>query len=264
MELKDLLIKAITLAQKASESILEIYESDDFDICSKDDQSPLTRADLSAHQIISRGLEDTQIPILSEEGDIPHYSVRSQWQRFWMIDPLDGTKEFIQKNGEFTVNIALIENGVPILGVVYVPVTQTVYFGLKGEGSFLGHRVKADTFELLVSQCTSLPYKRSEEYTVVASRSHLNQETQNYLEQLKREKGNVNIVSKGSSLKLCLIAEGSADEYPRFSPTMEWDIAAGHAVALYSGAKIRQIDKTEPFVYNKENLQNPNFKIVRE
>ncbi len=263
MELKTLLIKAIQLAQKASDAILQVYQSDDFNIQSKEDQSPLTQADLSAHQIISKGLKDTQIPILSEEGEIPDYPTRKQWQRFWMIDPLDGTKEFIQKNGEFTVNIALIEDGIPILGVVYVPVYQTVYFGLKGEGSFMGHQVKVSDYPSLIQQCTALPYKRSQVYTVVASRSHLNEATRLYLQELEQEKGTVNIVSKGSSLKLCLVAEGTADEYPRLSPTMEWDIASGHAVALYSGAQICQIDQPEPLIYNKENLLNPNFKVSR-
>jgi len=261
--LSDLLNTAITASIEAGQAIIEIYHSDQFEIQIKSDSSPLTKADLAAHTIIVSHLENTNIPILSEEdADIP-FEIRSEWKRFWLVDPLDGTKEFIKKNDEFTVNIALIENGVPILGVIYLPVFESIYFAHKDIGSFFNDNIKNLDVHNIINTSHKLPHKLPSVYTVVGSRSHMNEQTQDYLAKLEQEKGKIKIISKGSSLKLCMVAEGSAHEYPRFGPTMEWDTAAGHAIALFSGATITQDDQKTNLKYNKKNLLNPYFIIRR-
>ena len=258
--------KLIQIATKAAieagKAIIEIYNTG-FDIELKEDNSPLTTADKKAHQIISEYLIDTEIPILSEEGKHLAYKERKQWQRFWLVDPLDGTKEFIKKNGEFTVNIAFIEDGKTVAGVIYVPVTDILYVGLKDVGAFkLDDTTGFDgSVEQLKKAAVRLPVNKTDnEYIVVASRSHLNSETALFLEKIKKSHPDIKIVSKGSSLKLCLIAEGIADVYPRFAPTMEWDIAAGHAIVNAAGGRVvlAEDEKTE-LKYNKENLLNSWF-----
>ena len=260
--MKKLIQTAIIAAIEAGKAIIEIYNTG-FDIELKEDNSPLTTADKKAHTIISEYLIDTGIPILSEEGKHLDYAERKKWHRFWLVDPLDGTKEFIKKNGEFTVNIAFIEDGKTVAGVIYVPVTDILYVGLKKEGAFKldGTSGFDGSVEQLINTAVKLPEnKTKDEYIVVASRSHLNSETASFLEKIKKSHPDIKIISKGSSLKLCLVAEGIADVYPRFAPTMEWDIAAGHAIVNSAGGQVvlAEDEKTE-LKYNKENLLNPWF-----
>ncbi|MCE7995889.1 MAG: 3'(2'),5'-bisphosphate nucleotidase CysQ [Roseivirga sp.] len=249
-KLSSLLDTAREASLLAGQQILEIYNSDDFEVELKGDNSPLTKADKAAHDVIMSFLEPTGIPVLSEEGrDIP-YQERKGWDYLWVVDPLDGTKEFIKRNGEFTVNIALVHKGEPILGVVYAPVLDKLYAGIAGLGGTLtvsGTTSKLDQREKLDLSRHGLK--------VVASRSHLNDDTQAFLDQLTAPE----IVSMGSSLKFMVIAEGLADVYPRFAPTMEWDTAAAHAVLASIGGKVTN-QGGEPLEYNKENLLNPYFK----
>ncbi|MFK7952163.1 MAG: 3'(2'),5'-bisphosphate nucleotidase CysQ [Ekhidna sp.] len=250
------LVTLLAIAKEASiaagSDILEVYESGDFSVEAKSDDSPLTKADKAAHNRIVDFLEKTSIPILSEEGrDIP-YSERSKWEYFWMVDPLDGTKEFIKRNGEFTVNIALIHDGEPILGVVYPPVTNELYWAVKNQGAF---KQKGENVVRLTTSKKSLSEERLK---VVASRSHLSRETEDYLNKLKMPE----IVSKGSSLKFLFIAEGLADVYPRFGPTMEWDTAAAHVIVSESGGSVVLDDEKTKLSYNKQNLLNPTFIVL--
>ncbi|MEN8139054.1 MAG: 3'(2'),5'-bisphosphate nucleotidase CysQ [Bacteroidota bacterium] len=245
----------LSICRDAGSAILEIYNSDDFNIEIKGDGSPLTRADKKSHEIIAEGLKNTDFPILSEEGKSIAFEERNKWNEFWMIDPIDGTKEFIKRNGDFTINIALIKNNNPVFGIVYVPVDNTVYLGDAEHGSY-----KFDiNDEDWKNKKNTLPFKIEREYTVVASRSHLSVETEDFIEELKTDNPNLEIKSRGSSLKLCMVAEGLADIYPRFAPTMEWDTAAGHAVCSFAGKRVFEYNKTTELVYNKENLLNPWF-----
>jgi 3'(2'), 5'-bisphosphate nucleotidase len=227
----------------------------------KADNSPLTIADKASHHIIEEKLKTTGIPILSEEGKNIEFSERKKWEKFWLVDPLDGTKEFIKQNGEFTVNIALIENSAPVLGVIYVPVNGILYFGDVVDGSWkveekLDNYSFANVFEK-AEKLDGVPSSR--DYKVVGSRSHMSPETENYILELKKKYKKIEIVSKGSSLKICMVAEGIANEYPRFGPTMEWDTAAGHAIANAAGKKLWLTDFSSELKYNKENLLNPYF-----
>lgn len=261
----NLLNQAIIAAIFAGEEINDVYNSSDFEVETKQDNSPLTKADKMAHNKIMDVLSKTGIPVLSEEGkNIPHEE-RKHWEYFWMVDPLDGTKEFIKRNGEFTVNIALIKNGNPVMGVIYTPVTSMLYYGDLELGAF---KTKVDDVpvneEIKFKNVYRLPVANTLKYTIVASRSHLSEDTQAIINQKEKEHGQVDVVSKGSSLKLCLVAEGSADYYPRLAPTMEWDTAAGHAIALASGCKVIRNDNKQALTYNKENLLNPWFEVFRE
>ncbi|CAH0999040.1 3'(2'),5'-bisphosphate nucleotidase CysQ [Neolewinella maritima] len=236
------------ITREAGAAILEIYGTDDFGVEQKADDSPLTKADKAGNDVIVAGLKNLslQAPIVSEEGkDIP-YAERQQYTRFWLVDPLDGTKEFIKRNGEFTVNVALIENGRPVLGAVYVPVTDELYYAAQGEGAHQeGHgQIKAAAFTL---QDTNL--------RVVASRSHLNEATQDFMDKLTEPE----IVSRGSSLKIIELARGSAHLYPRLAPTMEWDTAAAHAILSEAGGRLVDDGTGKELVYNKEVLRNPHF-----
>lgn len=247
MDLQSLLETAKRASEKAATKIIEIYESGDFSIEAKSDDSPLTLADKASHNAIVAELKATNLPILSEEGRSIPYEERKGWDYFWMIDPLDGTKEFIKKNGEFTVNIALIHKGEPVLGVVYTPVLQDLFYAVKGEGSYKNdQRIQVNTFSKIDPQLR-----------VVASRSHLTDETKEYVESLNDPQ----MVSKGSSLKLLMVAEGEADLYPRYAPTMEWDTAAAQIVVTEAGGTVTIKDSGEPVVYNKENLLNPWFLV---
>lgn len=254
---------ALMAALKAGDAIMGIYKKSDFRVELKADNSPLTLADRTSHTIISESLEGTGLPILSEEGKEIPYEIRKDWPLFWMVDPLDGTKEFINRNGEFTVNIALIHHQLPIAGIIYAPVPDVLYAGLPGMGSYrIDHasmyRDRLDTNHLL-QQAESLPRERSaHNYTAVASRSHSNEKTQSYLESLRKQHGDIGITSRGSSLKFCLIAEGSADIYPRFGPTYEWDTAAGHAIVETAGGRV-MVATGEALRYNKQDLLNPDF-----
>lgn len=239
------------LAKRAGEKTLEIYNKD-FSVEYKDDESPLTEADLASHNIIVEGLQKLypDIPILSEESKVIPYSQRKDWGTFWLIDPLDGTKEFTKKRGEFTVNIALIKGNKPVLGVVYAPVKGITYYGASN-GSFkqIGNNepLKLPTEE-----------NKSARLRVVASKSHFTPETKDYIESLNKD---YELVSIGSSLKICLVAEGTADIYPRLGPTMEWDTGAAHAVVKGAGKNIYNFETKEELIYNKENLKNPWFVV---
>ena len=256
--------KAILAAYRAGIEIIDVYGSS-FEVELKSDKTPLTEADLRAHKKIVEELKESDLPILSEEGrDIP-YNERRAWKKFWMVDPLDGTKEFIKRNGEFTVNIALIEDQKPIMGVIYVPVTQTLYFGLEGKGAFKIAKFNGALGGVndWIEDGKEIPIKEdSRPFTAVGSRSHPSQETTDFLNELTKEHGQLNLVYMGSSLKICLVAEGAADIYPRFAPTMEWDTAAGHGIALASGKDIIDHSTGKRMKYNKENLLN-NWFIVR-
>ena len=244
----------LALAKEAAllggREIMDVYQND-FDVVHKEDNSPLTIADQRANRVIEEHLKTTEIPILSEEGIHLDYDTRKKWEYLWIVDPLDGTKEFIKRNGEFTVNIALVKNGLPILGVIYVPVKNWMYFG-NSKGSF----------KEINNEVIKLPFSVAHRpYTAVGSRSHPSKETADFFDQLKKEKGEVNVVSMGSSLKICLVAEGTADVYPRFAPTMEWDTAAGHAIAKFAGRIFKDVTTQKEMVYNREQLRN-NWFIV--
>jgi 3'(2'), 5'-bisphosphate nucleotidase len=259
----ELLKLAIKAALKAGAEIMEVYATEDFSIEFKKDDSPLTKADKLSHEVICSFLSATTIPILSEEGRSIPYEERSAWNQLWIVDPIDGTKEFIKRNGEFTVNIALIENQVPILGVIFVPALNELYFASKENGTF---KVSADVnsnIDELLQTAYKLPLESTRSiYTVVASRSHLSPETEAFINDLKQEHGEVDSISKGSSLKLCMVAEGAADCYPRFAPTMEWDTAAGHAICKYAGFLVQDFQTKAEMVYNREDLLN-NWFLVR-
>ena len=247
---------AIKSAIKAGKEILDVYYNSDFSVEFKADNSPLTIADKHAHIVITEVLGETGIPVLSEEGKTIPYDERKNWKLFWLVDPLDGTKEFVKRNDEFTVNIALIEGNSPIAGVVYVPVTKELYWG-NINGSF---RAVADEISETFAGIQKLPLNLTKKSFVVAgSKSHMNAETERYIELLDTKGKLVEMKSKGSSLKICMVAEGNADVYPRLAPTMEWDTAAGHAVVNFAGKKIVQYENNKPLVYNKENLLNPWF-----
>ncbi|WP_207758588.1 3'(2'),5'-bisphosphate nucleotidase CysQ [Algoriphagus lutimaris] len=247
IDIKQLTSLAKEASLAAGKAILEIYNSADFGVELKGDNSPLTKADQAAHQVIVKYLEETGLPVLSEEGkDIP-FEVRENWKYFWMVDPLDGTKEFIKKNGEFTVNIALIHQGKPVIGVVYAPVLKWMYWGNEEDGAWK-KEAKEAPFQLEKQV-------NKEVKTIVASRSHLSSETQEFIDQYP----GVEVISMGSSLKFMLVAEGKAQIYPRFAPTMEWDTAAAHGVILSVGGEIIQATNTSPMEYNKEKLLNPWF-----
>ncbi|QCR20967.1 3'(2'),5'-bisphosphate nucleotidase CysQ [Pontibacter sp. SGAir0037] len=261
--------KSILAAIEAGKKILEVYAGDfSADISFKSDNSPVTIADYKANQVIESYLADTSFPILSEEGTHLAYEERKSWNAFWLIDPLDGTKEFIKKNDEFTVNIALVRDGKPVLGVVYVPVAGTLYYGAEGEGSFVFNVDAAfhpERLEEYLLHATQLPLaKEYDIYTILLSLTHSCPETQAFVEERKNTYGEVKIESAGSSLKLCLVAEGKAQVYPRLGPTMEWDTAAGHAVAKYAGCMVYDFETKQELVYNKENLLNPWFVVEQE
>lgn len=251
MNTNNLLPRALKAAELACEEILKVYQSDDFQAEAKGDNSPLTLADRKAHQRIVEVLQPTDIPVLSEEGKRIPYDQRRQWEYFWMVDPLDGTKEFIKRNGEFTVNIALIHQQRPVLGVVAVPVTGDVFYS-DGKDAFVKNEDK--TIPLLRRPPINLS---APNLKVVASRSHMNDDTQKFISELMEPE----LVSKGSSLKFMLVAEGKADVYPRYAPTMEWDTAAAHAIINAVGLKVLESGKETELVYNKENLLNPYFLV---
>jgi 3'(2'), 5'-bisphosphate nucleotidase len=261
--MKQQLTTAITAALQAGKSILEIYHSGAFDIELKGDNSPLTRADIASHNVIMSYLTKTDIPVLSEEGRDITYQERKDWKQLWIVDPIDGTKEFIKRNGEFTVNIALIENQRPVIGVIFVPVTGELYFSSKELGAY---KVKVHledyNVEALLSKGNKLPLEREDNtFTIVASRSHMSIETEDYVQQMRDIHGKVNLISKGSSLKLCMVAEGKANCYPRFAPTMEWDTAAGQAICEHAGFQVIDWNTKNNMLYNREELLNNWFLV---
>jgi 3'(2'), 5'-bisphosphate nucleotidase len=282
------ILTSINAAIEAGQAILQVYHSADFKVEKKADKSPLTLADRRAHEVIMQHLSKFDLPILSEEGKNIPYDERKNWDTFWLVDPLDGTKEFIKKNGEFTVNIAMITNHKPVAGVVFVPDKNILYFASNEIGSFkvdigqiadllsgksgnndrpldLSETEAADMLSALIGRSTNLPINQStnQPYTIAGSRSHSTPELEAFVEEKRKEHGEVEFISAGSSLKLCLVAEGRADIYPRTGPTMEWDTGAGQAIVEFSGGKVYQYDTTEPLLYNKEDLLNPWFVVIR-
>ncbi len=262
--MNDIFITAIKAAIEAGNKIMEVYNSDDFQVEKKGDDSPLTLADRKAHLKIMEYLNKTDIPVLSEEGRVIPYEERKDWNQLWIVDPLDGTKEFIKRNGDFTVNIALIESNQPVFGVIYVPVHKELFIGIKSKGAYKLSNISSsdNIFESLdktMQKGTKLPIldeKRS--FTVVASRSHMSEETKEYINKLKETYPDLQFSSRGSSLKLCSVAEGLADVYPRFAPTMEWDTAAGQAIVEAMGGTVKLVSG-EPLKYNRKELMNPFF-----
>jgi 3'(2'), 5'-bisphosphate nucleotidase len=275
IQYEELILTALLAAKRAGEAILDVYGSD-FAVEQKDDKSPLTLADKRSHEIIMDVLEQTitvnnrTVPILSEEGRGIPYDERKEWEYFWLVDPLDGTKEFIKRNGEFTVNIALIHKHKPVLGIIYIPVKDVFYFAAINFGTY-----KLENSENMVdnisikelldkSQRLPLTSNNKSSLTIIGSRSHTSEEFSEFVKRLNEKYGNVEFISSGSSLKLCLVAEGTADVYPRFGPTMEWDTAAGQAIVEQAEGSVMDIQTGEPLRYNKENLLNPFFIVSRQ
>lgn len=257
---------AIRASLKAGKAIMNVYDSA-IDVEYKEDKSPLTEADKKSNDVINSYLRTTTIPIISEENKQTDYNIRKTWKTCWVVDPVDGTKEFIKRNGEFTVNIALVKNGVPKLGVIYVPAEKTLYYGNVDENKAFKAVLKSHDFtinEILELSRPLQPKDNASEFIqVVGSRSHMNQDTLDFVETLKKEGKEVEIVSKGSSLKFCLVAEGNADVYPRYAPTMEWDTAAGQAICNAVGIKVISKATNQPLVYNKESLLNSYFLVSK-
>lgn len=281
MDLKPYILKSVQAAIAAGNAINTVYHSEDFGVEYKSDTSPLTVADRKSHEIITNMLQDVDIPILSEEGKDSPYAQRKDWEHFWVVDPLDGTKEFIKRNGEFTVNIALVENKRPVLGTIFVPDRDTLYFAAQGFGAYKLENGPFNEWQhapvnsdeqarillgQIVEQSTQLPieHPRQTALTIVGSRSHKTAELEAYVEEKRKTFGDVEFISAGSSLKICLVAEGRADIYPRLGPTMEWDTAAGQAIAEAAGATVCEYGTPNPLKYNKEDLHNPWFIVQRE
>lgn len=269
LQFADIFHRLIDLCREAGKEILEVYETS-FEVENKDDESPLTMADRHSHEVITKGLTKATIggyvlPALSEEGKGTAYKERSKWEYFWLVDPLDGTKEFIKRNGEFTVNIALVRRREPVLGIIYVPINKVAYFAAKGMGAYrLDDTVSKDPADVLLISKRLPCIRTTRPFTVVGSRSHMSRETEDYVIMLKEKHRAVKFISAGSSLKFCLIAEGRADVYPRFGPTMEWDTAAGQIIIEESGGEVVGVDDGKPVVYNKESLVNPWFIAARQ
>ncbi|WP_415893547.1 3'(2'),5'-bisphosphate nucleotidase CysQ [Neptuniibacter sp. PT8_73] len=246
------------LSRKAGQAVMEIYKKD-FAIYDKSDSSPLTEADLAAHTILVEGLNalTPEIPVLSEESNANEQTDRFSWDTYWLIDPLDGTKEFIKKNGEFTINVALIVSGQPVFGVVYAPAIDVLYWGAEGEGAFKQEGSAAPA-PITVNPAPSV----NTGWKVVGSRSHQSEEFKTFMERLPEAE----IIAMGSSLKLCLVAEGKADLYPRLGLTSEWDTAAAHAVVLAAGGQVLSAEDMKPLIYNtrKDTLLNPHFIVCSE
>ena len=259
--MNELLFTAIEASIKAGKKILEIYDDKNFDVKFKNDSSPLTKADTESNNIIIEFLNNTNIPVLSEESEHIDYQIRKLWKKLWIVDPLDGTKEFIKRNGEFTVNIALVIDKKPVIGVIYSPVLGDLYYSSDEIGSY---KVNINEFDKLNINKNSirLPIvNKKNDFTIVASRSHLSKETLEFIERMKKKYDKVKIISKGSSLKFCLVAEGSANTYPRFAPTMEWDTAAGQSICECAGFKVKDLKTENDMNYNRQNLLN-NWFIV--
>ena len=286
--LSTLLLAALITAKEAGRAIIEIYQSG-FDVQYKNDHSPLTIADKRSHEIIVAYLANQtshplgELPVLSEEGKKIPFKERSKWKYFWLVDPLDGTKEFVKRNGEFTVNIALINHSRPVLGVIFVPDKNVLYFAAENLGAYKCDRSdivelisetiavnkKAELFRTIIDGSSKLPLYDSQsiphdsQITIVGSRSHPTEELNEFVKTMRKKYDQVRFISAGSSLKLCMVAEGKADIYPRLGPNMEWDIAAGQAIVEQAHWSVLNSETDEPLQYNKENLLNPWF-IVRK
>ena len=256
----------IDIAINAGSEIIKIYNKD-YTVVYKDDKSPLTDADTASNRIIVDSLKAiSNHPIISEEEKEIDFETRKNYKTYWLIDPLDGTKEFVKRNGEFTVNIALINDGVPVMGVVYAPVIETIYFANEGYGAYKCENVGVSSShpEILekAKELRNPKTPTKTKLTIVASKSHLSPETQDFIDSMKEMYKEVELISKGSSLKLCMVAEGAANVYPRFAPTMEWDTGAGHAVCRVAGYQVNEYPAGTPLKYNKSNLLNPWFIVM--
>ncbi|GAA4268029.1 3'(2'),5'-bisphosphate nucleotidase CysQ [Hyunsoonleella aestuarii] len=264
--LKELLNVAIKASLEAGDEIMKIYNRD-YAVDYKKDQSPLTEADIASNQVINSYLEQTNIPIISEENKQLDYSERKKWSRCWIVDPLDGTKEFIKKNDEFTVNIALVENGITVLGVIFAPALKELYYTDATKfNAYKLHVENSEQYEdkLFHEQDKLIPSPDNKDLVnIVASRSHIDDTTLNFINTLKSKYDTVNIVSKGSSLKFCLVANGKADIYPRFAPTMEWDTAAGQAICEAVGLQVIDMTTNKKMFYNRQNLLNNHFLVTK-
>lgn len=262
--MKELLEPISAIAREAGSAILEIYDRADHEIETKEDDSPLTAADRAAHHLIVDGLNRlaADIPVLSEESDAPGWDVRRQWSRYFLVDPLDGTKEFINRNGEFTVNIALIDEGAPVLGVVYVPVKGVLYAGWRAADARSAFVVRGGQQKAIKTRALQPRLRDGKPLTVVASRRHGGEALAGVLSVLDKHFSGVETANMGSSIKLCLVAEGQADFYPRLAPTSEWDTAAAHAVVAAAGGEVVDT-RFVPLRYNtKEDILNPFFYVI--
>lgn len=263
--IRSYLYKAIDTAVQAGSIIMNIYDNEEIEIQIKPDDSPVTIADKKSSEFIENALKSTKIPVISEEGNHTRYEIRQHWKQMWCVDPLDGTKEFIKRNGEFTVNIALIENNIPVLGIIYIPVKKTLYFAIVTERK--AYKLILETHEVteeMVTNATEIfPEGKKDVVTITSSRSYTNAQVHDLIERLKAQNKKVTLVKAGSSIKFCLIAEGKATSYPRYAPTMEWDTAAGQAICNAVGIDVYSLETNKPLKYNKENLLNPWF-IVRK
>lgn len=267
MNKKELLQNAIHASLLAGVEIMQYYISEDFDVDTKTNNTPVTQADIAASNVILKTLAHTNIPVICEETEETPYEIRKTWSQVWIVDPLDGTKDFIAKNDEFTVNIALIQDHAPVIGVIYVPVTDTLYYSIVGVGAYMlseaSTRVSGYTFEELEKHALTLPlHTERNEFCIVASRSHYCNQTAQYIEEQKTLHPNLSLISIGSSLKFCLIASGRAHVYPRFNNISEWDTAAGDALVRAAGFHSYIANTTEYLTYNKEDVMQPHF-IIR-
>ena len=263
--LKTLLTTAVNAAVRAGAKIMEVYESDNFHINAKSDLTPITLADTLAHDEIKLNLGVTRIPVISEEGRSISYDERISWDLFWMVDPLDGTDEFIKKTHDFTVNIALIENGYPIMGIVYAPAHERLYFAAEEKGSYKKNHVipnvdAAFTYEEIIENIVKMPIHNNEDkLIVVTSRLNISSETSDYINNLRKENSNTLVIRRGSSLKMCMLAVGKAHIYPRLDTTWEWDTAASQIIAEEAGISVVSYDDGKRLSYNKEDMRNPWF-----
>lgn len=258
---------ALTAIVKASAEVLSIYEQNSLEVNYKKDKSPITEADKISSDIIRSTLAETGIPIIDEETQLEDFSLRKSWPYFWLVDPLDGTKEFIKRNGEFTVNIALVHSKTPIMGLISIPVKGLLYWGDHRNGAYKIKiaNVKDLDYKKLLAQGQKLPVtSKTDTLRVMVSRSHIEEQTLTYIEKLKCQHANITTIEAGSSLKFCYVAEGKADIYVRYSPTMEWDTAAGHAIVLASGANISKAPSGGKMLYNKKTLKNKGFIVFRK
>jgi len=259
-----LISAAVRAAMCAGSEIMDVYCEPSFEVEYKSDKSPLTKADIRANAVITAVLHETNLPILSEEGEQLPYKERQWWKRFWLIDPLDGTSEFVARTGDFCVNIALIDNSEPIAGVIYSPVSDTIWFGAIGYGAYkiedATKSIDDFSFESLIDVAITLPFRNTgDEFVFVSSRSNVNAATKLYIDTISKEYTKSRIIHIGSALKFTVLAEGMADLYPRFAPTSEWDTGAGHAILKSIGGNIFQQGTSIPLEYNKADLDNPGF-----
>ena len=266
IKMNEFLQIALRASIDAGTAIMEIYSANQY-VEFKSDRSPLTLADKRSNEMIRNYLHETSIPVTSEENKTIPYEIRKNWNECWIVDPLDGTKEFIKRNGEFTVNIALIRNSRPVFGVIYVPPTKELYFG--DVEKKIARKVivngQVDMNSIIAeSQLLKAAITKKQRIRVVGSRSHMNEETSQFMEELKEKYNETEIISKGSSLKFCMAAEGKADIYPRFAPTMEWDTAAGDAICRAVGLKVVSRETGQLLLYNKESLLNPSFLVYKD